>query len=68
MRRPEAARGGEAGRGFAVVAREARSLAQSASQAAKEIKELIADSEGKVRAGAELVNEAGEALKEIVTR
>jgi methyl-accepting chemotaxis protein len=61
----EAARAGEAGRGFAVVASEVRSLAQRSSQAAKDIKNLIANSSGEVREGVELVNEAGSALSEI---
>ncbi|MGV3634069.1 MAG: methyl-accepting chemotaxis protein, partial [Pseudorhodoplanes sp.] len=62
----EAARAGEAGRGFAVVASEVRSLAQRSSQAAKDIKELIASSSGEVREGVELVNRAGQSLDEIL--
>jgi len=62
----EAARAGEAGRGFAVVASEVRSLAQRSSQAAKDIKELITNSNGQVQEGVELVNHAGEALGKIV--
>jgi aerotaxis receptor len=48
----EAARAGEQGRGFAVVAAEVRSLAQRTSTAAREVKQLIEDSAGKVAAGA----------------
>ncbi|HUC48821.1 MAG TPA: methyl-accepting chemotaxis protein [Xanthobacteraceae bacterium] len=62
----EAARAGDAGRGFAVVAAEVRTLAQRSSQAAKDIKDLITNSNGQVQAGVELVNKAGEALGEIV--
>ena len=62
----EAARAGEAGRGFAVVASEVRSLAQRSSQAAKDIKDLITNSNGQVKDGVELVNRAGTALTEIV--
>ena len=62
----EAARAGEAGRGFAVVATEVRGLAQRSSQAAKDIKELITNSNGQVQEGVELVNHAGEALGKIV--
>ena len=62
----EAARAGEAGRGFAVVASEVRSLAQRSSQAAKDIKDLITNSNGQVKNGVDLVNRAGTALTEIV--
>ena len=62
----EAARAGEAGRGFAVVATEVRSLAQRSSQAAKDIKDLITNSNGQVKEGVDLVSKAGEALHEIV--
>jgi methyl-accepting chemotaxis protein len=62
----EAARAGDAGRGFAVVASEVRTLAQRSSQAAKDIKDLITNSNGQVRSGVDLVNKAGAALGEIV--
>ena len=62
----EAARAGEAGRGFAVVASEVRSLAQRSSQAAKDIKDLITNSNSQVQAGVDLVNRAGSALTEIL--
>jgi methyl-accepting chemotaxis protein len=62
----EAARAGEAGRGFAVVASEVRSLAQRSSQAAKDIKDLITNSNGQVKDGVALVSKAGDSLREIV--
>ena len=63
----EAARAGEQGRGFAVVASEVRALAGRSASAAKEIKELINDSVGKVEGGSKLVNETGQALERIVS-
>ncbi|MEO1024923.1 MAG: methyl-accepting chemotaxis protein [Pseudomonadota bacterium] len=63
----EAARAGEAGRGFAVVASEVRGLAQRASEAAREITQLITSSGEQVQKGAALVNRTGEALTEIMT-
>ena len=62
----EAARAGEQGRGFAVVASEVRSLAGRSAQAAKEIKVLIQDSVGRVRAGSEQVNRTGSTMQDIV--
>ncbi|CAJ0813367.1 Methyl-accepting chemotaxis protein II [Ralstonia wenshanensis] len=62
----EAARAGEQGRGFAVVAGEVRSLAQRSATAAKEIKELISDSVGRVENGTTLVAEAGSVIDEVV--
>lgn len=62
----EAARAGDQGRGFAVVASEVRNLASRSAEAAKEIKGLIQDSVGKVAEGTKLVDESGEALRDIV--
>ncbi|WP_338500714.1 methyl-accepting chemotaxis protein [Delftia tsuruhatensis] len=62
----EAARAGEQGRGFAVVAGEVRALAQRSASAAKDIKDLIADSVSKVEAGTRQVAEAGRTMDGIV--
>lgn len=76
----EAARAGEQGRGFAVVADEVRALAERTTKATKEIDKMIreihantakvvdsmSESEKEVGAGMERVQEAKEALEQIV--
>ena len=64
----EAARAGEQGRGFAVVATEVRALAKRSSDAAKEIKDLIAANVERVARGSALVGQAGHTMEEIVVR
>ncbi|MBB3117344.1 methyl-accepting chemotaxis protein [Pseudoduganella violacea] len=62
----EAARAGEQGRGFAVVAGEVRNLAQRSSVAAKDIKNLISISVGKVSDGMERAQRAGATMEQVV--
>jgi methyl-accepting chemotaxis protein len=64
----EAARAGDAGRGFAVVAAEVRALAQRSTEAAREIKGLIATSTDEVGKGVGLVVETGKALDRIIVQ
>jgi methyl-accepting chemotaxis protein len=61
----EAARAGEHGRGFAVVSGEVRQLAQRSADAAKEIKNLITTSVGRIEEGSRLVQDSGTAMQTI---
>ncbi|MBP2637229.1 MAG: methyl-accepting chemotaxis sensory transducer [Firmicutes bacterium] len=77
----EAARAGEQGRGFAVVAEEVRKLAEQSQDAAKQIATLIGEIQGdtdkavtamdagtrEVKLGADVVNESGQAFREIAS-
>ena len=63
----EAARAGEHGMGFAVVADEVRKLAERSNHAAGEITGLIKESSDRVQEGAQLSDETGAALKEIIS-
>jgi methyl-accepting chemotaxis protein len=62
----EAARAGEHGMGFAVVADEVRKLAERSNQAAREISSLIRESAKQVDKGAQLSDETGDALSQII--
>ncbi|CAH9065720.1 hypothetical protein PSECIP111951_03425 [Pseudoalteromonas holothuriae] len=62
----EAARAGENGKGFAVVANEVRDLAGRSAASAKQIKDIIANSNDKVGQGIEMANSAGLKLEHIV--
>lgn len=62
----EAARAGSAGRGFAVVAEEVRVLAGNASDAARQIKDLVTASSGEVASGVDLIQKAAHTLETIV--
>lgn len=61
----EAARAGEHGRGFAVVADEVRKLASRSSDAAKDIRQRIDASAGKVESGTKMVRDAEAAMHEL---
>jgi methyl-accepting chemotaxis protein len=63
----EAARAGEHGKGFAVVAEEVRSLAQRSGSAAKEIRNLIEGTVGKIGTGDDMVKKTSQSLEEMVS-
>lgn len=63
----EAARAGASGAGFAVVATEVRHLAQRSAEAANSIRQLVATSGAQITEGVSLVENSGEALRQIVT-
>jgi methyl-accepting chemotaxis protein len=62
----EAAHAGDRGRGFAVVASEVRGLATRCSDAARDIRQLVESSSGRVQRGVALVEQAGRTMGEIV--
>ncbi|MBJ7222493.1 MULTISPECIES: methyl-accepting chemotaxis protein [unclassified Brenneria] len=62
----EAARAGEAGKGFAVVASEVRNLAQRSATSAKEIKELIEDTDNKIQQGSALASVSGNDMETLL--
>lgn len=62
----EAARAGDAGKGFAVVASEVRALAQRSGAAAKQIRDLIAQSSSQIGTGAERMRHANQTISDVV--
>ena len=63
----EAARAGEQGRGFAVVAAEVRALAQRSGVAAKEIRELIAQSSEQISSGYQQMRGAAQTIDDVLS-
>ncbi|MEK8051364.1 methyl-accepting chemotaxis protein [Ideonella sp. DXS22W] len=63
----EAARAGDSGRGFAVVAAEVRGLAQRTTQSAKEVRQLIAESSGRIGEGVHHSVQAQSAMGEVLS-
>lgn len=61
----EAARAGEAGKGFNIVAGEVRALASQSKAAAREIRELVAQSAATVETGADRISRAGQLIREL---
>lgn len=62
----EAARAGENGRGFSVVATEVRNLSKRSSDAAKEIKDLIKNSQEKVKTGTVAVDITSKNIESLI--
>ncbi len=62
----EAARAGEHGKGFAVVADEVRKLAERSAESAKDIRNLMVNSNEHVKDGVQMCQEAGDSLKKMV--
>jgi len=61
----EAATAGEAGKGFAVVAQEVRNLASRSAEAAKEIKDIVANAQAKTNYGKQIASEMIEGYHEL---
>ena len=61
----EAATAGEAGKGFAVVAQEVRNLASRSAEAAKEIKDIVANAQSKTNYGKEIASKMIEGYHEL---
>lgn len=64
----EAARAGDSGRGFSVVASEVRSLSHRSTEAAKEIKVILSQSNSRIDSGVQLVADTIISLRNILDR